>query len=274
MVNLKQLSQLDETLFLTDGGIETTLIYQDGFFIDNFMAFILLKKERDGLKNYYRPYVEFAKSKEVGFVLESATWRASTDWALSIGYSLDEIDEANRDSIKILEEIKDEYKLKAVISGCVGPRGDGYVIDCKMSADEAEMYHSRQIGVFSTTSADMVTAITMNYVEEAIGIAQAAKKLGMPVVISFTTETDGKLPTGQSLKDAIDQVDSVTNKYPSYFMLNCAHPTHFESQLKAGVDQYWTTRIRGLRSNSSILSHKELNVATELDSGNPEEFGK
>ena len=164
-------------------------------------------------------------------------------------------EEADRDCIKLLEEIKDEYKLKAVISGCVGPRGDGYVVDCKMSADEAELYHSHQIGVFSTTNVDMVTAMTMNYVEEAIGVVQAAKKRGMPVVISFTTETDGKLPTGQSLKDAIEQVDSATNNYPSYFMLNCAHPTHFQSELKAGIDQHWTTRIRGLRCNSSMLSH-------------------
>ena len=139
-----------------------------------------------------------------------------------------------------------------------------------MSAEEAEEYHSTQIKTFSETEADMVTAITMNYVEEAIGIAQAAKAFGMPVAISFTVETDGKLPTGQTLKDAIESVDEATGNYPAYFMINCAHPTHFESVLNS---ESWTKRIRGIRANSSTKSHEELDESVELDEGNPSELG-
>jgi len=159
-----------------------------------------------------------------------------------------------------------------VISGCLGPRGDGYSPASSMSAQEAENYHHEQIAVFQDTAADMIAAITMNYAAEAIGIARAARRAGMPVAISFTVETDGRLPTGQSLRAAIEQVDAETSSYPSYYMLNCAHPTHFDAVLAA--DEPWSKRIRGLRANASRKSHAELNEAAELDIGNPAELGR
>ena len=112
----------------------------------------------------------------------------------------------------------------------------------------------------------------MNYVEEPIGIARAAKAAGMPVVISFTLETDGRLPTGQTLKDAIVEIDAETGKAPAYYMINCAHPTHFEGALEAG--EAWIKRLRGLRANASTRSHAELDQATDLDAGNPVELGR
>jgi len=270
------LPQLNGQLFLTDGGIETTLIFHQGFELPYFAAFDLLKngEGRDGLHKYFLPYVEIAKKHGVGFVLESATWRASPDWAEQLGYTPEALRAANRKAIELLREIRDEHETdetKLVISGCVGPRGDGYSPDNLMTADEAERYHSVQIDTFAGTAADMITAITMTHAEEAIGVTRAAKAAGMPVVISFTVETDGKLPTGQTLKDAIEQVEAATHGGPAYYMINCAHTTHFEGALAAG--EQWTRRIRGLRANASRLSHAELDEAVELDDGNPEEFG-
>ncbi len=158
-----------------------------------------------------------------------------------------------------------------VLSGCIGPRGDGYNPDTAMSAAEAEDYHAEQIATFRDTEADMVSAITMTNVEEAIGIARAAAAAGMPSVISFTLETDGKLPTGQSLKDAILEVDRATGAAPAYFMINCAHPTHFAGALEAG--EPWVKRIRGLRANASKMSHAELDASTQLDDGDPAVLG-
>jgi S-methylmethionine-dependent homocysteine/selenocysteine methylase len=140
-----------------------------------------------------------------------------------------------------------------------------------MSMQEAQEYHGAQIGTFSRTAADLVTASTMNYVEEAIGIVRAARGFEMPVVISFTVETDGKLPTGDSLKDAIERVDAATGGAPAYYMINCAHPTHFEHVLPIGGP--WLGRIRGVRANASIQSHAELNESTELDEGDPVQLG-
>lgn len=271
------LPQLSNEIFLTDGGLETTLIFHKGLDLPEFAAFYLLKDSMgaEELKQYYRQYAALAKNYEVGFILESATWRANPDWGKKLGYSEAELIEANQQAIEMLDEIRTEFeneKTKMVISGCLGPRGDGYVPTNAMSAKEAEKYHSAQIGVFSQTNADLVTAITMNYVEEAIGIVKAAESFKMPVAISFTVETDGKLPTGQTLKDAIETVDRETGNYPAYFMINCAHPTHFENVLETGAD--WTNRIRGLRANSSTKSHEELNESVTLDEGNPSELGK
>jgi len=269
------LPQLGDELFLTDGGIETTLIFLEGLDLPDFAAFHLLKipEGEESLRKYFRTYADLAKRHNTGLVLESATWRSSPDWGARLNYSREELAEANRKSIDLLEEIRNEYESEEtpiVISGCIGPRGDGYVPGDVMSAQEAEDYHREQINVFADSVADMVTAITMNYVDEAIGIAQAAKKAGVPVVLSFTVETDGNLPTGQTLKSAIEQVDEVTEGYPAYYMINCAHPTHFEHIVAEGGT--WLDRVRGLRANASRRSHAELDEAPDLDEGNPVEL--
>lgn len=270
------LPQLRDGLFLADGGIETTLIFHEGLDLPEFAAFHLLKTPEGeaAVRKYFRTYADLAKQYGTGLILESATWRSSPDWGARIGYSLEELDVVNQKAIQLLEEIRKEYqtdRTPIIISGCVGPRGDGYVPGKVMSAEEAETYHCRQIELFAASSADLVTAITMNNVEEAIGIAQAAKMAGIPVVLSFTVETDGNLPTGQTLKSAIEQTDKATGGYPVYYMINCAHPTHFEHVVSDGGD--WLQRIRGIRANASHMSHAELNEAPELDEGNPIELG-
>ena len=271
------LPQLDGDLFLTDGGIETTLIFHDGLELPDFAAYALLKRP-DGeaaLQKYFRAYAGIARRSRVGLILESATWRASRDWAERLGHTPGELAELNRAAVRQLEGIRAELQsaeTRIVISGCLGPRGDGYSPANLMSVEAAEAYHAEQVRVFADTAADLVTAITMNYVEEAIGITQAARRAGMPVVISFTVETDGRLPTGDTLQTAIERVDTTTGAYPAYYMVNCAHPTHFERVLDA--QQPWAQRIRGLRANASRQSHAELNEATTLDIGDPVELGR
>lgn len=270
------LPQLDDRLFLTDGGIETTLIFHDGLELPDFAAFDLLRRPGGdaALRKYFLTYADIARQFGAGLILESPTWRASADWGTRLGYDAQALADANRRAIRLLEDIRTECEsaqTRVVISGCVGPRGDGYVPSLTMSPNDAEAYHRQQIDTFAGTEADMVTAITMNYVDEAIGVARAARHAGMPVALSFTVETDGYLPTGQSLPDAIAQVDDATSRYPAYYMINCAHPTHFEHVL-VGRDAS-LGRIRGLRANASARSHAELNESSDLDMGDPEELG-
>lgn len=266
------LPQLNGDLFLTDGGIETVLIFHQGVDLPLFAAFDLLKDD-DGtkrLRRYYEPYVAVARERDLGFVLESPTWRASPRWAAEIGYHAKQLEQLNRTAIALLEEIRREQGgtgAPIVISGCVGPQDDGYNPAELLTAQAAQDYHAIQIESFAGTAADMVTAITMTYVEEATAIARAATEAGLPVAISFTVETDGRLPSGQELGDAIEQVDSETDAAPAYYMINCAHPTHFEDVLQRGTG--WRERIRGLRANASTKSHAELDEATELDDGDP-----
>ena len=270
-----RLPQLEGGLFITDGGIETTLIYHRGLELPAFAAFDLLKDDAgtDELRRYYVPYLLLARDHGVGLVLESPTWRANPDWAAEIGYSLDELDAFNRKAIALMEELRTEYAGRApiVISGCLGPQSDGYNPASMLSATEGETYHSTQIGTFADTAADMVTAITMTYANEAIGVARAAAKAGLPAVISFTVETDGRLPDGRPLGEAIEQVDRETGAAPAYYMINCAHPSHFEDVLETSAS--WVSRIGGLRTNASTKSHAELDEATELDEGDPIDLG-
>jgi S-methylmethionine-dependent homocysteine/selenocysteine methylase len=272
-----RLPQLADRLFLADGGIETTLIYKDGFKLPYFAAFDLMKDKpgTEGLRRYFEPYLALARDRRLGIVLESPTWRASPDWATKLGYSDADLTAVQRRSIALLAELRAEYETPAtpvVVSACIGPRGDGYHPGFLMSAWEADAYHAAAIRNYAATEADLITAITMNYADEATGIARAAAEAGMPVVISFTVETDGRLPTGQSLKDAIAEVDAETDNGPAYYMINCAHPTHFAGLFDS--DEPWLSRIRGLRANASRLSHAELDRATELDDGDPADLGR
>ncbi|MEA2985206.1 MAG: homocysteine S-methyltransferase [Alphaproteobacteria bacterium] len=271
------LPQLGDRLFLTDGGLETTLIFHDGIELPHFASFDLLKSETGvaRLRSYKESYIALAKRAGIGFILEGATWRANPDWGVKLGYSREALAQANRRSIEMMAELRRKHETRQtpiVISGNIGPRGDGYKADNRMTAKEAQDYHSFQIGIFAGTEADMTSAFTINYVDEAIGIVRAAKAAQIPAVISFTLETDGKLPSGQSLKDAIEQCDWETGKAAAYYMINCAHPTHFEAELRKGGD--WLNRLRGLRANSSKRSHAELDVAPDLDIGNPVELGQ
>jgi S-methylmethionine-dependent homocysteine/selenocysteine methylase len=273
----KSLPQLGGGLFLTDGGIETTLIFHDGLELPHFAAFHLLKDEAGtaALRRYFVRYAEIARANRTGFILESPTWRASADWGEKLGYSPAALAAANAKAIALLQELRWELqneRTPMVVSGCVGPRGDGYDPGAAMSPDEAQDYHAAQIGAFADGAADMVTAITMTNASEAIGLARAAQAAGMPVAISFTVETDGRLPTGQALKEAIAEVDEATGGAPAYYMINCAHPTHFDGTLQGKGE--WLDRIRGLRANASRRSHAELNEAPDLDDGNPEELGR
>jgi S-methylmethionine-dependent homocysteine/selenocysteine methylase len=272
----KALPQLGDRLFLTDGGIETVLIFHDGFDLPHFAAFDLLRTNagRDALKTYYERYLRIAVDQGTGFILESPTWRASTDWGDRLGYSQQALATVNREAIELMHGLRWRHQTSAspiVVSGCIGPRGDGYVAGELMMADAAQAYHSFQADVFADAGADMVTAITMTNTPEAIGIARAAAAAGMPSALSFTLETDGRLPTGETLGDAIARVDDATGGAPAYYMINCAHPSHFASILDPSAA--WTRRLRGLRTNASKLSHAELNEAVELDEGNPVELG-
>jgi len=269
------LPQLEGGLFLTDGGLETTLIFLRGRDLPAFAAFDVLKDDEgtEELRRYFDPYLDVAAEHGTGFVLESPTWRASPRWAEEIGYTAEELDQMNRKAIRLMEEIREASDASPiVISGCVGPQGDGYDPEVLLGAEQAQEYHSTQIGVFADTAADMVTAITMTYAEEAIGIVRAAMAAGLPVVISFTVETDGRLPSGQPLGEAIEQTDAATDGAPAYYMINCAHPTHFEGVLEGAGE--WRERVRGLRSNASTKSHAELDESTELDDGDPADLGR
>lgn len=262
--------------FITDAGLETELIFNENYDLPEFASFPLVSNEKgqQDIKAYYAHYFDIAKQQHTGLLLEAPTWRANADWGIKLDYDTNDLDVFNKQAIALLDDLRTNTQLDSacVISGCIGPRYDGYNPESYMTADEAENYHTAQIKTFSETTADLVSAFTMTNINEALGITRAAKKLNMPVVISFTTETDGKLPSGETLQNAIETIDKETFAYPFYYMINCAHPTHFTSALTE--KSMWLKRIGGLRANASCKSHAELDESSELDSGNPEELGQ
>ena len=269
------LPQLRGHLFLTDDGIETNLMFHDAFDLPFFAAFHLLRNRegRDAIVRYYERFIAIARAHDLGFILESPTWRGSSDWGEKLGYTRDGIGGINRRSVDLMLNLRARHAsahTPIVISGCVGPRGDGYDPGIMVTTEEATVYHAHQIGVFAEAGADMVTGMTITNATEAIGIVHAARTAGMPVVISFTLETDGRLPTGQPLSEAIREVDTATEGAPAYYMLNCAHPTHFEHALEAAS---WMERLHDIRANASRRSHTELDAAPDLDDGDPTELG-
>jgi homocysteine S-methyltransferase len=257
-----------DAVFLTDGGLETTLVFREGIDLPDFAAFPLVDDEagRAALAGYYAPYLDLAERLGLGMVLDTPTWRANLDWGARLGYDADRLAAVNRQAVALIAGLAaDRPSLPVVLNGVIGPRGDGYVVGSTMSAPEAVTYHALQARAFAEAGVEMISAITMTYVEEAIGVADAARAVGLPAVISFTVETDGALPSGQPLGEAIAQVDDVTDGSPAYYMVNCAHPTHFHDVLDPGAA--WMRRVQGIRANASALSHAELDEATELDRG-------
>lgn len=271
----KDLPQRRDRL-LSEGGLETTLIFHDGVDLPHFASFVLLDSAdgRARLERYYESYLALARRHGTGFLLDTATWRANADWGAKLGYDADGLRRINLAAVDLLLQLRACWEtpdMRCVISGAIGPRGDGYKSG-RMDAAEAEAYHRPQIETFAASAADMVTAYTLTSVDEATGIARAAAAVAMPCAISFTVETDGRLAGGGSLRSAIETVDRATGASPAYYMINCAHPAHFAQQLEAG--EAWTQRIHGIRANSSTKSHAELDESTTLDAGDPADLGR
>jgi homocysteine S-methyltransferase len=265
---MTQLPQLAGQPMVTDGGLETDLIYHHDVDLPDFAAFPLVDDQRGRqlLLGYYDEYVAIARRAGAGLQLETPTWRASGDWGDRLGYSAADLERVNRDSVALLIELRTRAGLTPLlVSGCVGPRGDGYVAGEQASPDDAARYHAPQINAFAEAGADLVSALTLTGTGEAIGIVRAARAAGLPVAVSFTVERDGRLPSGTTLAAAVTEVDAEAP--PDYFMVNCAHPRHIAPGL--ADEGPWRSRIVGLRANASDRSHEELDAATELDEGDP-----
>jgi len=263
---------------LTDAGLETVLLFDEGIDLPEFASFPLVDDEdgRAALRRYYRPFLELARDRGVPLVLAVPTWRASSDWGRLLGYEGDDLAAVNRRAVALVESVRDEVleladRGNVVIEASIGPRSDAYQPTLVMSADEAEDYHSVQLRTLADTGCTQATALTLTYVDEAVGITRAATAAGLPIHVGFTVETDGRLPSGDSIEEAILGVDGATDGTVTSFMINCAHPTHFDYALPEGDSR---TRIGGLRANASTLSHAELDDSEELDSGDPDDLAR
>lgn len=255
-------------MYVTDAGLETWLVFHRGIDLPAFAAYPLVDEPagKAHLVEYFEQFAAIAAATGSGLLLETPTWRSNPEWGASLGHDLDELGRLVDASVELVDRVVERWSdgRPALVSGSVGPRGDGYVLGGTMTADEAAAYHRFQIDRMAAAGVDLVSALTIGYADEAIGVTQAAAGAGVPSVISFTVDTDGRLPSGQPLAEAIEQTDA-GGAAPAHYMVNCAHPTHFAEVL----DGAWLGRIGGIRANASALSHAELDAMETLDAGDP-----
>jgi homocysteine S-methyltransferase len=263
---------------LTDAGLETVLVFDEGFELPQFAAFPLVDSDegRAALRRYYEPFLELARDRSIPLVLSAPTWRANADWGRLLGYEGQDLAKVNRRAVAFVEQVRDDVleppeRDSIVVEGSIGPRSDADHPTLLMDAEDAERYHAVQLRTLADAGCVQATALTLTYVEEAIGIVRGAKAAGIPIVLGFTVETDGRLPNGDTIEEAILAADGATDAGAEFFVINCAHPTHFADALPEGESR---RRIRGLRANASTLSHAELDEAEELDSGDPDDLAQ
>lgn len=271
------LPQLRGGTFITDGGIETHMIFNEGVDAPHQCVFLMNDSEegRETMRHYYRHYIPIARRAGLGFVFDTNTWRGNPDWGTLVGYDAGRLRAVNQSSVRLCEEMAAEFEaagVPSIISGAIGPRRDAWQYDAMMTVDEALDYHTPQVRAFADSAADYVTAYTLTNTAEAIGIATAAQHAFIPCVLSFTLETDGNLPGGKPLAEAIAEVDAATGTYPAYFMINCVHPIHFTDLVEGGGG--WLGRVGGIRTNASMKSHAELDNSDTLDIGDPEDLAR
>ena len=264
------LPQLSGEIFSTDGGFETHMIFNENQDLPNFSAFLMTDtaEGREKMREYYRHYLPIAQRAGKGFIFDTNTWRASSDWGALVGYDAERLRQVNIDAVKFCADMQPEFAaagVNSLVSGVFGPRRDGWKYDAVMSVDEAEHYHDAQMAAFAEAGVQYVTCYTLTNVPEAIGLANLARQQGLSIVLSFTLETDGRLPGGKPLGQAIEETDAATGGYPAYYMLNCVHPIHFAGTVREAGR--WIDRIGGVRANASMKSHAELDESEVLDVG-------
>jgi S-methylmethionine-dependent homocysteine/selenocysteine methylase len=272
------MSALDRLLsspepFVSDGGMETDLIFHEGADLPLFASFVLLDtaEGRDMLRRYAVSYLDMAQEAGRGIVLGTPTWRANGGWGPKLGLDVAGIRDINRRAVAFARDLRDSHPWREhiLIEGVLGPAGDGYAPEQLLDPAGAARLHSAQLETLAEAGVDIASAFTITHPGEAIGMINRAQDLGLPFALSFTVETDGRLPTGQDLDAALAEVEAATGGYCRYYGINCAHPEHFLDQLPPR----WLNRIGMIRPNASRCSHAELDEATELDDGDPEEFG-
>ena len=269
------LRDMGKQIFLTDGGLETVMVFLEGIDLPQFASFTLLDSEigHAALTKYYTGFLDEAAAQHAGFILDTPTWRASAGWGQVMGLTPDQIDTINREGVALVQKLRADRPAKQqplLINGVIGPHGDAYAPQQVLSPEAAQSYHRRQVAVLAAAGVDLISAMTISSHGEAIGIAKAADEFDQPVTLSFTLETDGRLINGMSLADAIHRTDDATDAAPLWYGINCAHPTHFRDMLSGD----WVNRIGAVRANASRRSHAELDEATELDDGDVDELAQ
>jgi homocysteine S-methyltransferase len=264
--------------YLTEGGQETEIMYKYGYELPHFAMFPLLDNPRAvaELRGMYDRYLDTAARHGFGVVMGGLDYRASPDWAALLGYRGEALAEMQLRSIDFLRDAAKPYQgqVPAILyAGIVGPRGDAYERNQTITASEAEDYHSEQLATLVRADVDLVEAMTFNSIDEVIGLARAARSVGLPLSVSFTLDNSTqRLVSGPSLREAIETVDAQAgDDRPTFYGINCSHPLEFMPAIEPGP---WFERVRVLRPNAAMMDKISLCTLGHLEAGDPAHLGE
>ncbi len=262
--------------WLTEGGIETEIMYKWGHDMPHFAMFPLLERAAAAadIRGMYRRYLDVAARHGFAALIGGFDYRASPDWGALLGYSDEGLAEANLRSIDFLRGLAREYRdglPDARIAGYVGPRGDAYSLNRTITEDEAAEYHAVQLATLKRAGVDLAWAVTFNNPAEARGVVRAAREIGVPLALSFSLTSSSRLASGQTLAEAVQSVDAASDGYPAFYALNCSHPLEFEPALTPGA---WQDRLRCIRPNAARIDKIALCKLGHLEEGDPHELGR
>lgn len=258
-----------EEIWMSWTGMETDLIFNKGYELPEFAAFPMIDNPdgRERLEGYYEELIKIGRDTNVGIILNTPTWMANPDRAIGVGYGADDLPRVTHDAVALARGVAQKHDdVATLVSVQIGPQGDGYKPGIA-AIDASAAYHAPQIMAAKTSDADLVSAYTLGSTGEAIGISIAANRIGVPALISYTVETDGKLADGTSLAEAVLALSEQAK--PAAIMVNCAHPDHISNGLDGGA---WEAKLSGIIANASRQSHAELDECEVLDDGDPEEL--
>lgn len=269
------------TPIITDGGIETRIMFETNLSMDPELQVAALVPDPDGaaaLRSIYESYIKAAGEFGLPIVIGTPTFRASLNFARRAGHGGEEsVRELNVGAVRLLRQLREDSDHRPIfIAGVIGPSGDAYTPGDALGAPEAAAYHRLQTEVLAEEGVEFLFAPTFPAVDEALGVAMAMGRSGLPYVVSFVLDTAGRVLDGTPLTAAIERIDNEALPPPLYYSISCVYPDVAARALEDAARDSKTLvgRIAELKANGSPLGTDELVRLDHIEATPPEPFAE
>ena len=266
----------ERAFVLTEGSIIERVRRSPGLALDPYIentGLVFDPRGREVLTAIYRGYLNVGRDVDVPMIMLTPTWRANPERLGLAGF--DDVRGVHKECFDFISSMRGEYgdyASNAPIGGLMSCRGDAYRPEEALGIDEAEVFHSEQVDAFARTGVDFIMASTLPARTEAIGIAKAMARSGLPYVPSFIVRPDATLLDGTPLDDVIVEIDDTVDPAPVFYMMNCIHPDVYLSVYPMLDGEHVKRRMLGLQANTSLMRPEELDKLDRLDTADAGDF--
>ena len=266
---------LSSGIVFMEGALGERLKREYGLTIDGPVAMASLvysARGRHALEELWKQYLSIAERYAFPFLATTPTRRCNRERLARSEYD----DNILQDNMRLLREAVAGARVPTFSGGLMGCRGEAYTGQGCLTEGEAREFHRWEAEGFRAAGAEFLLAALMPTLPEARGMAAAMGSTGLPSIISFTLQRNGRLMDGTALHDAITAIDTLSSPPPLCYMANCVHPRIVAEALSCPWNQTETVRTRflGIQANASPLSHAELDHAVELHQSPPEDLAR